>query len=72
MQTDERDPEDIIEQAIQLLLDYGSIDGAHHKMWTIDQALRILAGPHYEAIIRAWEYPEGNEQVYEWETGIAP
>ncbi len=33
-----------ITEAIELLLCYGNIDGGHHKMWTIDQALRVLTG----------------------------
>ena len=31
-----------IERAIELGFEYGSIDGGHHKMWVIDQMIRIL------------------------------
>lgn len=33
-----------IAHTVELILDYGSIDGAHHKQWVLDQALRILTG----------------------------
>jgi len=33
---------DRIEKAIELGFKYGSTDGAHHKMWVIDQMIRIL------------------------------
>lgn len=32
----------IINKAIELALNYGGIDGDHHKMWVIDQILRVL------------------------------
>jgi len=33
-----------IARAIELGFKYGSIDGGHHKMWVIDQMIRILTG----------------------------
>ena len=33
---------DRVEKAIELGFEYGSIDGGHHKMWVIDQMIRIL------------------------------
>ncbi len=56
-----------IEKALIVLLQYGMIEGYHHKMWTIDQAVRALAGEGYGMLIAAYE-TEG----YEWDTGISP
>ena len=61
-----------IHEAIELAFGYGGIDGAHHKMWVIDQMVRILAGSRYgEYVVSACLDEHGNE-VYEWDTGIEP
>ncbi|MEU1761183.1 hypothetical protein [Micromonospora sp. NPDC005652] len=61
-----------IELAAKMLLDNGSFDGDHHKMWTIDQALRLLLGDRYEATIAEWCSGEDGPDTYRWDTGIAP
>lgn len=33
-----------IEKALEIAVGYGSIDGAHHKDWVIDQMVRALTG----------------------------
>ncbi len=33
-----------IEKALELALEYGGIDGEHHKCWVIDQMVRVLTG----------------------------
>lgn len=33
-----------IAKAIEIALEYGQIDGDHHKAWTIDQIVRALTG----------------------------
>ena len=65
-------PEEKIQAAIDLAIRYGGIDGAHHKMWTIDQMLRILAGDGYDELIREANSGEDGPNTYEWDTGIAP
>lgn len=55
-------------EALCLLLFDGQTDGAHHKQWVIDQAVRRLAGPYYEKLIAAY----CNNGEYEWDVGIAP
>ena len=50
----------------------GGIDGAHHKMWVIDQMVRALTGPNYERWVRAYCDGEDGPDTYEWDTGIAP
>ena len=59
-------------KALEILLDYGGIDGAHHKQWTIDQAVRALTGDDYEETIRQWSAGEDGPHTYWWDPGIAP
>lgn len=69
-------PEEKIIKAIEMLVSYGSEDGSHHKMWAIDQAVRILAGDDYERVIDQWKRdphePDNEELWHEWDEGIAP
>ncbi len=62
--------------ALGTLLNYGTSDGAHHKMWVIDQAVRALAGSTYADVIQRYEYPNGPNDLegdfYEWDEGQAP
>ena len=57
-----------IDKAVKAAADWGWIDGGHHKMWVIDQMLRILLADRYEEWVK--EFENGGE--YEWDTGIAP
>lgn len=61
-----------IEKAVELAINFGGIDGAHHKTWVIDQMLRILTGENYEQTIKEACSGEDGENTYDWETGIAP
>lgn len=61
-----------IQEAIAIAVQYGGIDGAHHKSWVIDQMVRLLAGDEYDDIVReACDGVDGPD-TYEWDTGIAP
>ena len=55
------------QRACALALNFGDIDGAHHKQWVIDQMLRILAGNAYHHIIATYQ-----AKGYDWDTGIEP
>ena len=45
--------------ALLYILKYGSIDGAHHKDWVLDQVARILNGAPVAAKIAKWtNYPD--------------
>jgi hypothetical protein len=35
-------PEQRIQSALEVAIQYGGIDGAHHKSWVIDQMVRAL------------------------------
>ncbi len=61
-----------IDAALELAFRYGGIDGGHHKMWVIDQMIRILAGDAYEERVKAECAGEDGPNTYEWDTGIAP
>lgn len=62
-----------IDEAVDMILGCGHIDGGHHKMWVLDQTLRILVGDQYDSIIAAFEdADEDGENTYDWDTGIAP
>jgi hypothetical protein len=58
--------------AIELAIRYGGIDGGHHKMWVIDQMIRILAGDKYDSLIKAACDGEDGPETYDWDVGIAP
>ena len=61
-----------IGEAIDIAMQFGQIDGDHHKTWVIDQMVRVLAGSKYEEIIREFCAGEDGPNTYEWDTGIAP
>lgn len=71
----QRTPEtdaDRTELALELLLNFGQTDGDHHKLWVIDQVVRLLAGDRYEAMVTEYRDGEDGPDTYEWDTGIAP
>lgn len=58
--------------ALAILEEYGMIDGAHHKQWVMDQAIRRLLGKGY-AEWRAQNNEYARQHGYpEWDEGIAP
>lgn len=61
-----------IDQAIDLAVRFGGIDGGHHKAWVIDQMVRALAGERYAEIVRAACDGEDGLDEHEWDEGIAP
>lgn len=61
-----------IDNAIDIAVQFGGIDGAHHKAWVIDQMVRALAGDDYESIVAIARSGEHGPETYEWDEGIAP
>ncbi len=61
-----------IEAALDLIAEYGSIDGEHHKMWIIDQVVRILTANEYEEWVRQVKDGEDGPDTYDWDKGITP
>lgn len=60
-----------IEKALEIA-EYGSFDGDHHKMWVIDQMVRILTGKYYNEWVKNFCAGEDGPNTYKWDTGIAP
>lgn len=63
---------DRIQAAIDIAVQHGGHDGAHHKDWVIDQMVRELAGDRYDKIVAEACNGEDGPETYTWETGIAP
>lgn len=64
--------EDRISEALKIVLEYGGIDGDHHKTWVIDQVVRTLTGPSYNQwVLDACDGEDGPD-TYTWDLGIAP
>ena len=56
-----------IAEALDVIADYGTIDGAHHKQWVLDQVVRKLCGTIEK--YRAWLVKHAGD---DWDTGIPP
>lgn len=73
-----------IDNAIEMAVCYGGIDGAHHKDWVIDQMVRALCGGKkckYDSYKKSKKYKklvkdackgEDGPNTYTWDEGIAP
>lgn len=64
---------DRINKALEMA-EAGAFDGAHHKMWVIDQMVRILCGSDeaYEKWVTDFCDGEDGPETYWWDEGIAP
>lgn len=76
----------VMVEALRCAMDYGTIDGGHHKMWVIDQMVRHLT--HCPLITKEATDCNGKKYTYitlgeskeyldlisnnDWESGIAP
>lgn len=61
-----------IEKALDIIMEYGSTNGAHHKQWVLDQVVRELTGETYSDWVKDHNFGEDGPDTYEWEEGIAP
>lgn len=61
-----------INDALDIALQFGGIDGDHHKTWVIDQMVRALTGNEYDAWVKAARKGEEGPETYDWDVGIAP
>ena len=64
--------EPTVEKALDIAMRYGSIDGAHHKAWVIDQMVRALTGERYDDFVGEHCIGEDGAETYDWDEGIAP
>lgn len=65
---------DRIKEALDIAWRYGCVDGEHHKMWTINQIVKVLCGgeDNYNKWIHEYEKPLPDGDRYIWDYGIAP
>ncbi len=61
-----------IEMALDVALQYGQTDGAHHKAWVIDQMIRHLTGREYHRTVKMHNAGVDGPETYTWDTGTAP
>lgn len=63
-----------IDAALDLIINYGGIDGAHHKQWVLDQVVRALHEDNdgYLAWVHAYADGSDGPATYTWSKGIAP
>lgn len=59
------------QQALEFIMEWGGIDGGHHKQWVLDQVVRILCDD-YDAWVREAMDGEDGPETYLWDEGIAP
>lgn len=67
-----KSPSERIRQALEVAMQYGGIDGDHHKAWCIDQMVRRLTGDNYENFVRHAKSGADGPDTYEWNEGVAP
>jgi hypothetical protein len=54
--------ESLVRDIASTLIDGLTTDGAHHKQWALEEALRILVPDEFAECKSSWE----------WEDGVAP
>ena len=55
-----------------IIMQYGGIDGGHHKQWVLDQIVRIISGDNYYDWIKFYNDGDEGSNTYQWDEGIAP
>lgn len=65
---------DKIKKALELIYQYGQIDGDHHKAWVLDQVVRSLHNTEedYSEWISDYKLEDGDPEAYDWNEGVAP
>lgn len=77
--------EDRIDAAVEVISRYGMFDGAHHKQWVLDQAVRAMLGEEgYEQWVKEMntdsedydgldpDDPDYEPEYEPWDVGIPP
>ncbi len=60
------------QKVLELIRQYGGIDGEHHKQWVLDQIVYIITGAGHDDWVKEFEYGDDGEKTYEWDIGVAP
>ncbi|CAI2037216.1 Uncharacterised protein [Serratia fonticola] len=58
--------------ALEIAMQYGGTDEAHHKAWVIDQMCKSLLGDDYPAFVAQAKSGEDGPTTYSWDERIAP
>jgi len=64
-----------LQTILNIIEQYGLIDGEYHKQWLIDQIVRIITGNNYRQWIEYFQGPYDEETgTYQcqWDVGIPP
>lgn len=61
-----------LNRILELVEQYGGIDGAHHKQWVLDQIIRTITQDNYEQWVEDYCDGEDGPDTYEWDEGITP
>jgi len=62
-----------IDNILDLIFQYGGIDGSHHKQWLLNQILEtLLTGEDYNEFIAKFCDGADGPNTYHWDRGIAP
>lgn len=64
--------EERAEGALKVAYEYGSVDGARHKQWVIDQMVKALTGDRYDEWVANFNRGLDGEDDYLWDEGRAP
>ena len=60
-----------VNKALELIAEWGGIDGGHHKQWLLDYLVRELSDD-YKQWVKEYEDGEDGPDTYSWDEGIAP
>lgn len=61
-----------MDDAVDVIRRYGSIDGEHHKAWVIDQVARKLMRDEYDEFVASCRMGRDGPNTYTWDVGIPP
>ena len=64
--------EERVEKSLEIIRNWGGIDGSHHKDWVLDQVVRTLTGEGYEEWVKETKRGEDGPDTYGYDEGIAP
>ncbi len=61
-----------IAAAMNIIAEFGGVDGAHHKAWVIDRVARVLMDNQYKSWVADLRSGENGPESYDYDEGIAP
>lgn len=66
--------EEKVHETLDFIRQYGGFDGEHHKIWVIDQIVRLLTDDKkkYNTWVKEFKRGEDGPNTYEWDIGIPP